>query len=137
MKLLPIKDFWDHVFIVYSWSNPNDNNFINYKEGKPVNFMEKIMKSKNLINFMNEKKIAPPTSIEEFYIDSITGSGIPQVEQEFIKIKNKIYETEFMFPEVRRGVIETNIKNSQNKGFIKIQKHQIVTIRDFDGRVRR
>ena len=86
---------------------------------------------------MNEKEIAFPTSIQEFYIDSVTGNGIAEVEKEFNNIKNKIYLTEFMFPEVKRGIVQTEIKHSRNKGFFKVQTHQIVVITDFDGNVRK
>jgi len=137
MKLLPVKDFWNHVFIVYSWSNPSDNNFINYFQGNPINFKEKVLKNKNLVEFMNEKKIELPTSLKEFFIDSVTGINIPEIENEFNKIKNKIYKTEFMFPSVKRGIVETNIIPSKNKGFFKIEKYQIVTITDFDNKVRK
>jgi hypothetical protein len=50
MKLLPVKDFWNHVFIIYSWSNPNDANYINYSKGNPVHFKEKVMSKKKLCN---------------------------------------------------------------------------------------
>ena len=46
MKLLPVSDFWNHVFIIYSWANPNDNNFVNYLHNNPVNFKEKLMGNK-------------------------------------------------------------------------------------------
>lgn len=68
--------------------------------------------------------------MEEFFIDSVTGINIPDIENEFNNIKTKIYETEFMFPSVKRGIVETNIIPSKNKGFFKIEKYQIVTITD-------
>lgn len=137
MKLLPVSDFWNHVFIIYSWANPNDNNFVNYLHNNPVNFKEKLMGNKKIVEFMNSKNINPPSTLEEFFIDSVTGKNMPNVEAEFTKIKNKIYETEFMFPSVRRGEVETEIIPSVNKGFFKIEKYQIVIITDYDNKVRK
>lgn len=137
MKLLPIKDFWDHVYIVYTWSNPNDNNFINHMNNNPMKFFEKVLKSKKIMDFMNKKKIDFPTSTKEFFIDSVTGRDIPKIEEEFNSIKQKIYETEFMFPEVKRGILETKVQLSENSGFFKIEKYQIITITDFDGKVKK
>ena len=137
MKLLPVKDFWNHVFIIYSWSNPNDANYINYSKGNPVHFKEKIMSNKKIVEFMNKKFIEFPSSIQEFFIDSVTGKNLPDIEAEFNNIKNKIYETEFMFPEVKRGSVETKISPMDRNGFFKVEKYQIVTIKDFDGKVRK
>ena len=136
MKLLPVKDFWNHVFIIYSWSNPNDNNYINYSQNNPVHFKEKVLSSKKIIEFMNSKSIEFPSSIQEFYIDSVTGKNLPNIEVEFNNIKNKIYETEFMFPEVKRGKVKTEISPTDKNGFFKVEKYQIVTIRDFDNKER-
>jgi len=91
MKLLPVSDVWNHVFIIYSWANPNDDNFVNYLHNtNPVNFKEKIMGNKKIVEFMNSKNINPPSTLEEFFIDSVTGKNMPNVEAEFTKIKNKI-----------------------------------------------
>ena len=39
---------------------------------------------------MNSKNINPPSTLEEFFIDSVTGKNMPNVEAEITKIKNKI-----------------------------------------------
>jgi hypothetical protein len=86
---------------------------------------------------MNNKCIEFPSSIQEFFIDSVTGKNLAEIKAEFNNIKKKIYETEFMFPEVKRGIVETKINPMNRNGFFKVEKYQIVTIKDFDGKVRK
>lgn len=133
MKKFPIEDFWNHIIIIHSWSNPNDTNYINFKNNKnKQTFYDKIKSNKNIMEFMKNKKIILPSKLEEFYIDSVTGKNIEIIEKSFKLIKEIIYKTEYMFPEVKRGQISNEVIPSKNKGFFIVKTFQIVQITDYD-----
>ena len=44
MEAFPLKTFWDHVIIVNTWANPNDEDFQDYLEEKDETYLEKLLK---------------------------------------------------------------------------------------------
>lgn len=132
MEAFPLKNFWDHVLIINSWANPNDENFRYYLEDKPLSFLDKLKECKSIKEYMNKKGINFPINIKEYYIDSKIGKNIDKVKEEFEAIKKDIYESEIMFKNVERSEIREKIKPSKNKGFFIIKQYRIVTLTDFD-----
>ena len=61
MNCFPFHDFWKHVIIIRTHADPSI-------EGKLV---QSIQNDEELKKYMNERKIAIPTYLKEFYIDSI------------------------------------------------------------------
>jgi predicted GTPase len=132
MEAFPLKNFWDHVIIINSWANPNDESFIDYLEDKPLSFLEKLNECENIKKYMYEKDINFPTKIKEYYIDSKKGKDIKKVKEEFEAIKKDIYESEIMFKNIEKSEIKKKIKQSKNKGFFIIKQFRIVTLTDFN-----
>ena len=56
MEAFPKKNFWDHVIVINTFSNPNDESFREYFENEKEFFLDKIINCRNIRELM-EKKI--------------------------------------------------------------------------------
>ena len=72
MKFLPMKDFWDHVIIVYTNAKTKDEDFEEDKqkvEGKIIKTLDK-EDFKEFKNFMIDEGIDLPKKLKEYYCDN-------------------------------------------------------------------
>lgn len=90
MESFPLHNFWDHVLIINTWANPNDENFINFMEENPQKFNDKILNCQYLLDYMKEKDIKLPSEIKEYFIDSYIYIKKNKLKKEFEQIKNDI-----------------------------------------------
>ena len=97
MKIFPIKDFWNHVIIIYSFCNPENIAFSKFMKQNNITFYEKVASHDKITLFMKEKKIIFPSSIKEFYVDSFEGENIKEIQDTFKDIKEYIHKMENMF----------------------------------------
>ena len=70
MDSFPLENFWDHVIIINTWANPNEENFKDYYENDRQFFVDKINKCSNLKDYMIKKGIKLPNNITEYFVDS-------------------------------------------------------------------
>ncbi len=72
MKFLPMKDFWDHVIIVYTNANTKDEDFEEDKqkvEGKIIKILDK-SDFQSFKKFMIDEGIDLPKKLKEYYCDN-------------------------------------------------------------------
>ena len=104
MECFPLKQFWDHVFIVRTHAFSR-----NFEKDK-AKIKDSIVKSlnkdefKNFKNFIIKKNIELPQRIVEFYVDNDNDDpdNFGNNEEEFNKIFDKIKNTRPMFKKITK-----------------------------------
>ena len=69
MESFPLKNFWKHVIIINTHSDSTTPIF-KIKMEKHQYFIEKILKEKILIDFMEQNSIDKPKELKEYFIES-------------------------------------------------------------------
>ena len=135
MEAFPIKDFWEHVIVVNTWANPNDETFTDFMEKQQENYVDKILECENLIEFMKSKGIDIPQDIKEYYVDSIKYKKYPEINDTLNKIKEDILLSKPMFKNVEKSpILESTRESEKNKGFYIVKKYIEIIYTDFNGK---
>ena len=135
MEAFPIKDFWEHVIVVNTWANPNDETFTDFMEKQQENYVDKILECENLIEFMKSKGIDIPQDIKEYYVDSIKYKKYPEINDTLNKIKEDILLSKPMFKNVEKSpILESTRESETNKGFYIVKKYIEIIYTDFNGK---
>lgn len=133
MKAFPLKNFWEHVIVINTFSNPNNDDFKDFLVENGEKFEEKINNSNNLVEIMKKMNIDLPNNLPEFYVDSKYYNKYPEIKKTLIQIKNKIQSNKYMFKEVIYGGIKSETKESKkNKGFYIVKEFETMKLIDFD-----
>lgn len=135
MESFPLHNFWEHVLIINTWANPNDENFINFMEENPQKFNDKILNCQYLLDYMKEKDIKLPSEIKEYFIDSYIYIKKNKLKKEFEQIKNDILNSKIMFKKVETSDILEETIESETKMIYIVKKYRQINCTDFDGRV--
>ena len=100
-EFFPIKDFLEHVIVVRTYAHKESHRFLKNKVACRestkclMNFIES-GSNKDILDFINNKKIENMKEIEEYYVDCYEDEDVDIFEdnkEEFIKIFNKIKNT--------------------------------------------
>ena len=100
-EFFPIKDFLEHVIVIRTYAYKDSHRFLKKKVACRestkclMNFIES-GSNKDIIDFINNKKIENMKEIEEYYVDCYEDEDVDIFEdnkEEFIKIFNKIKNT--------------------------------------------
>ena len=125
MEAFPLKTFWDHVIIVNTWANPNDEDF---QEEKDETYLEKLLKWQKLLKIMEDKQINIPSNLKEYYVCSRKIKKYTEIADEFNKIKNDIRSSKLMFKDVQSNeILERTKESEKNKGFYIVTKYRTIT----------
>ena len=133
MSSFPLKDFWDHVMIVNSWANPDDESFQDYMEEKRVTFCDKILKCEKLLKVMREKCIKIPTRLKEYFISSKNVKNNRKIQETFNEIKRDIQSNGKMFKNIIFSHIKERTTKVNENSYI-ITKYKTITCVGFDER---
>ena len=123
MNCFPFHDFWKHVIIIRTHADPSDKKFKYQKEEIEGKLVQSIQNDEELKKFMNERKIAIPTYLKEFYIDSIdylaknnnrinTDDNTKTTKKEIL---NHIAGLDPLFEKITKGEVKTKIENGTKK----------------------
>ena len=135
MEAFPIKDFWEHVIVVNTWANPNDESFTDFMEEPHEKYVDKILNCKNLTEFMKSKDIDIPQDIKEYYVDSIKYKKYPEINNTLNIIKEDILLSKPMFKNVEKSpILESTRESEKNKGFYIVKKYIEIIYTDFNGK---
>ncbi len=116
MEAFPIKNFWEHVIIVNIFSNTGKEYFTDLMEEQHEKYVDKILKCKNLIEFMKSKDIDIPQDIKEYYVDSVNYKKYPEINVTLNSIKENILLSEPMFKNKEKSSILISAReNEKNK----------------------
>ena len=133
MDSFPLENFWDHVIIINTWANPNEENFKEYYENDRQFFVDKINKCSNLKDYMIKKGIKLPNNITEYFVDSKQYKKKEKMKEIFTNIKNDISSNELMFKKVERSQILKSVEKSPNNNNKYIVKsYRIIKCTDFN-----
>lgn len=134
MDSFPLENFWDHVIIINTWANPNEENFKDYYENDRQFFVDKINKCSNLKDYMIKKGIKLFLIILQNIL--LIASNIKKKEKMkeiFTNIKNDISSNELMFKKVERSQILKSVEKSPNNNNKYIVKsYRIIKCTDFN-----
>ena len=134
MESFPLKDFWDHVIVVNTWSDPGSNQFKRFMKEKYQSFRKKINGCDNLKKYMKKHKITFPKEIKEYFIDAVDYNEIEGMNETLNSIKSDISKSEKMFKNIKKSDIITKTEeNNENKGFYIVTKSYKITFTDFNG----
>ena len=128
MEAFPKKNFWDHVIVINTFSNPNDESFREYFENEKEFFLDKIINCRNIRELMEKKNIEMPKNITEYFIDNKHNKRMSKI---FNEIKNDIANHELMFKKVEIGEKDVKIENTLIKGRFKVTIYRNITCTDF------
>ena len=135
MEAFPLKTFWDHVIIVNTWANPNDETFQDYLEENDETYLEKLLKCQKLLKIMEDKQINVPSNLKEYYVCSRKIKKYTEIADEFNKIKNDIRSSKLMFKDVQSSeILERSKESEKNKGFYIVTKYRTITCIDFNNK---
>jgi hypothetical protein len=100
-------------------------------------FIEKILKEKNLLDFMEQNNIDKPQELKEYFIESFGYLEYPDDFKDERKkldlILKDIQESDMMYKNViRSGTKQKVIDSENNKGFTIIRTYQTITCYDFN-----
>jgi hypothetical protein len=138
MDSFPLENFWDHVIIINTWANPNEENFKDYYENDRQFFFDKIKKCPNIKDYMDKKGIKIPNNITEYFIDTKQYKKNAKMKEIFNNIKKDISNNELMFKKVERTEILKSVEKSQNNNNKYIVKsYRIIKCTDFNGQTKK
>ena len=134
MKFLPMKDFWDHVIIVYTNAKTKDEDFEEDKkkvEGKIIKILDKD-DFRPFKDFMRDLGIKLPTKLKEYYCDNRNNPKKDQNnnKEEYQKILSLIEESQPMIITIlNQDFDEINDEEDQDgfKYWSKIRKTTYIT----------
>ena len=129
MEAFPKENFWDHVIIINTFSNPKDESFREYFENEKELFLDKITNCRNIREFMEKKGIKMPKNITEYFIDNKHSKNMRKI---FDAIKNDIANHELMFKKVERSKEDTEVENTLKKDTFKVTIFRNITCTDFN-----
>ena len=132
IESFPLENFWDHVIVINTWANPEDENFKEYYEKERQFFLDKIDKCRNLKDFMAEKRIKFPSHIKEYFVDIKQYNKDEKTKEIFTEIKENILKNELMFKKVERSGIKESVKKSSKKDIYIVKKYRVITCTDFN-----
>ena len=133
MDSFPLENFWDHVIIINTWANQNEENFQDYYENDRQFFVDKINKCSNIKDYMIEKGIKFPNNITEYYIDTKQYKKNKKMKEIFTNIKKDILNHELMFKKVERSKILTSVEKSlKNNNIYVVKSYRIISCTDFN-----
>jgi len=123
MNCFPFHDFWKHVIIIRTHADPSDKKFIYQKEEIEGKLVQSIQNDKELIKYMEERKIDKPTNLKEFYIDSIDyfakNNNRINTDANTIKTKNEILDhiagLDPLFEKITKGKVKIKTENGTKK----------------------
>ena len=120
MKFLPMKDFWDHVIIVYTNAKTKDEDFEDEKkkvEGKIIEILDED-DFKPFKDFMRDLGIKLPTKLKEYYCDNRNNPKRDQInnKEEYQKILSLIEESKPMISQISNQDYEV-INDGDEDGF--------------------
>jgi hypothetical protein len=138
MDSFPLENFWDHVIIINTWANPNEENFKDYYENDRQFFFDKINKCPNIKDYMDKKGIKTPNNITEYFIDTKQYKKNAKMKEIFNNIKKDISNNELMFKKVERSEILKSVEKSQNNDNKYIVKsYRIIKCTDFNDQTKK
>ena len=138
MDSFPLENFWDHVIIINTWANPNEENFKDYYENDRQFFFDKIKKCPNIKDYMDKKGIKTPNNITEYFIDTKQYKKNAKMKEIFNNIKKDISNNELMFKKVERSEILKSVEKSQNNDNKYIVKsYRIIKCTDFNDQTKK
>ena len=138
MDSFPLENFWDHVIIINTWANPNEENFKDYYENDRQFFFDKIKKCPNIKDYMDKKGIKIPNNITEYFIDTKQYKKNAKMKEIFNNIKKDISNNELMFKKVERSEILKSVEKSQNNDNKYIVKsYRIIKCTDFNDQTKK
>ena len=123
MNCFPFHDFWKHVIIIRTHADPSDKKFKYQKEEIEGKLVQSIQNDEELKKYMNERKIAIPTYLKEFYIDSIdyfaknnnrinTDDNTKTTKKEILKPHCRVRSVIW---KITKGEVKTKIENGTKK----------------------
>ena len=137
MDSFPLENFWDHVIIINTWANPNEENFQDYYENDRQFFFDKINKCTNLKDYMIKKGIKFPNNITEYFVDTKQYKKDKKMKEIFTNIKKDISDNELMFKKVKRSEILKSVEKSPNNNNKYIVKsYRIIYCTDFNNQTK-
>ena len=131
MESFPLRNFWDFVIIVNTWSDPDSRAFKYFKKNVFKVFSDKVNDCQKLKNFMNVNNINYPKSIKEYFVESKFYKEIEGMGNILNEIKISIAEGKKMFKKVEKSVIKYEIINQNDEDILK--KSQTMTYIHFNG----
>lgn len=131
MESFPLRNFWDFVIIVNTWSDPDSRAFKYFKKNVFKVFSDKVNDCQKLKNFMNVNNINYPKSIKEYFVESKFYKEIEGMGNILNEIKISIAEGKKMFKKVEKSVIKYEIINQNDKDIL--NKSQTMTYIHFNG----
>ena len=132
IEAFPKTNFWDHVIVINTFANPNDESFKYYFENEKELFLDKIIKCRNIREFMEKHGIAMPTKITEYFIDTKHNKKSKEMNKNFNEIKNDIKNHELMFKKVERSKEYTTTEETLKKDTYIVKILQNITCIDFN-----
>ena len=133
MEAFPKENFWDHVIVINTFSNPNDQSFIEYYKKKEL-FLDKIINCRNIREFMEKKNINSPQQIKEYFIDTEHNKKNPEMIEKFDEIKNDISNHQLMFKDVVQSEIYTKVEKTLRDDTFIVKELRNITCTDFKDR---
>ena len=128
MEAFPLKNFWEHVIVVNTFTPGDEIEEIREENEK---FVEKIIECPNLVKKINELGIDMPIDIKEYFVDSKKKGKYPQFQKEFDQIKEDIRNSKLMFKQVIEEIKERSRESTKNKGFYIVTKYLDISYIDF------
>ena len=133
MDSFPLENFWDHVIIINTWANPNEENFQDYYENDRQFFVDKISKCSNIKDYMIEKGIKFPYNITEYFVDTRQYKKNKKMKEIFTNIKKDILNHDLMFKKVERSkILKSFEKSLKNNNIYKVKSYRIISCTDFN-----
>lgn len=134
MEAFPKENFWEHVIVINTFSNPHDQSFRNYFNKKKESFSSKIINCRNIREFMEKKGIKWPGKIKEHFIDTEYNRKNKKMIEIFNKIKNDIANHELMFKNVERSEPYTKVEKTLRDDTFIVKELRNITCTDFKNR---
>ena len=136
MEAFPKENFWEHVIVINTFSNPNDQSFRKYFNKKKESFSSKIINCRNIREFMEKKGIKWPGKIKEHFIDTEHNRKNKKMIEIFNKIKNDIANHELMFKNVERSEPYTKVEKTLRDDTFIVKELRNITCTDFNNRTK-
>ena len=130
MEAFPKENFWEHVIVINTFSNPNDQSFREYIKKKEI-FLSKIINCRNIREFMEKKNIKLPGNIKEYFIDTEHNINNTEMIKIFDAIKNDIANHQLMFKKVEQSDIYTKVEKTLRDDTFIIKELRNITCTDF------
>lgn len=133
MNSFPQRNFWEHVIIVNTRANKQNEEFKEFMEEEYENFADKINNCENLKNHMLKMGINNPIKLKEFFIDSKLVNKYECIAEEFEKIKEEIKRSELMYKEINvSGILESVKESNKFQGSYILTKYKEIKCIDFN-----